>query len=463
MAREILIEFDPRSALGLRVQLERALRGAVRSGRLRAGAVLPSTRSLAADLGVSRGLVVAAYDQLIAEGYFRAVQGSGTTVANVEAARSPARPQSSRAGLPAFDFRPGTPDTSLLQRSRWWHHMQAAYASLGGQGWGYGEPAGFPPLRRALAAYLGRVRGVATSADHIVICSGFAGAIALLARLLAQRGFDSMAVENPGSRDVHPILRQARIEPVPVRVDADGIDARLVGESRARAVLLTPAHQFPTGVVLTAERRAALVAWARDVGGLVIEDDYDAEFRYDRVPIGVTQGLSPEHVVYAGSLSKTLAPALRLGWLALPSALVDDAVSLRRELDLGNPTLPQAAFALMLESGDYDRHLRRARRIYRQRRDVLVRALQASALPLRLSGAAAGLHLVATLPAGCTEAKVIETAATQGIGLYGLSIYRVGKRGTAPEALVLGYGAFTDRRLAAGLRRLRRVLDSSVP
>ncbi len=460
LSREMLVALDRESRLPLRVQLEGALRAAVRTGRLGAGARLPSTRTLAADLGVSRGLVVEAYEQLVAEGYFHGVQGSGTMVSPVVRAREIESAPPTEERRCELDFAPGVPDTTLLGRSRFLHHLRAAFAALDGDGMRYGDPAGFLPLRRALGAYLARVRGVQASADRIVICSGFAGAISLLARLLVERGFRSIVVENPGSLEVHPIVRLAGLAPVPVRVDGDGVDADAVARSGARLALLTPAHQFPTGVVLSAERRAALLAWVRESAGFLVEDDYDAEYRYDRLPIGATQGLAPEHVVYAGSLSKTLAPALRLGWLVLPRDLVGEASTLRRQMDLGNPTLAQAAFALMLESGDYDRHLRRARRAYRQRRDLLVKALAEGRLRLTVSGAAAGLHLVASLPASVTEAKAIAAGVRQGVGLYGLTRYRVGRGARAPQALVLGYGGFGERRFAPALRRLRNALDS---
>ena len=364
---------------------------------------------------------------------------------------------------PEIDFAPGLPDTTLLQRSRFLHHLRTAFAALGGEGMRYGDPAGFFPLRRALAEYLTRVRGVRASAERIVICSGFAGALSLLARLFFERGFRSLALENPGSLEVHPIVRLAGLAPVPVRVDAEGIDPGAVAGSGARLALLTPAHQFPTGVVLCAARRAALVAWAQESAGFLIEDDYDAEYRYDRLPVGATQGLAPDHVVYTGSLSKTLAPALRLGWLVLPRDLVSEAVTLRKVVDLGNPTLSQAAFALMLESGDYDRHLRRARLVYRGRRDLLVRALADTRLNPIVSGAAAGLHLVASLPAPIREADAVEAAASAGVRLYGLARYRARPAPRAPQALVLGYGGFAERRFVPALRRLRKALDAIAP
>ncbi|MBN2372072.1 MAG: PLP-dependent aminotransferase family protein, partial [Vicinamibacteria bacterium] len=243
-------------------------------------------------------------------------------------------------------------------------------------------------------------------------------------------------------------------------VDTDGIDVEAVVRRDTRLALVTPAHQYPTGVVLSAERRAALVAWAREVDGLVIEDDYDAEYRYDRMPIGAAQGLAPERVIYAGSLSKTLAPALRLGWIVLPRDLVADAVHLRKYMDHGNPTLTQAAFALMLESGDYDRHLRRARRIYRWRRDLLVKAIESLTPQLTVSGAAAGLHFVASLPPTLSEDETIAAGAARDVGLYGLSSYCVGEDVQEKDALILGYGSVTERRFNTALRRLRDVFES---
>ncbi len=454
MVRELLVVLDRKSRVGLRLQLEQALRVAIQSGRLATGFSLPPTRVLAADLGVSRGLVVEAYEQLVAEGYLNGVQGSSTRVAQVASAADDQVNMPASEARTRYDFAPGIPDTTLLGQSRFMQHLRAAFATLAGEGLRYGDAAGYLPLRRALAAYLARVRGVQATPDRIVICSGFAGAIALLARLLARRRFSSVAVENPGSVEVHPIVRLAGLAPTPVRVDAHGIDADAVGKSAARLALVTPAHQFPTGVVLAAERRATLVAWARRCDGFIIEDDYDAEYRYDRTPVGATQGLAPEQVIYAGSLSKTLAPALRLGWLVLPRALMDEAVALRRQMDLGNPTLSQAAFARMLEAGDYDRHLRRARHVYRRRCDLLVGMLAESPLDLQVSGAAAGLHLVATLPARVREAQALEVAAAQGVLLHGLARYRVGAR-SGQQALVLGYGGFSERQFVPALRRLR--------
>jgi GntR family transcriptional regulator / MocR family aminotransferase len=454
----MLVVLDRKSPLGLRAQLERALREAVRCGRLQAGASLPSSRALAADLRVSRGLVVEAYEQLVAEGYFRGVQGSATTVTDVAHARQADDAPPAAGATPDCDFAPGIPDTTLFQQSRFVRHLRASLSALDPEGLRYGDPAGFLPLRGALAAYLARVRGVDATAERIVICSGFAGAVSLLARLLARRGFSALVVEDPGSIEVHPIVRLAGLTPVAVRVDAEGIDVDAVRRSSARLTLLTPAHQFPTGVVLSAERRAGLVDWARREDGFLIEDDYDAEYRYDRTPIGATQGLAPEHVIYAGSLSKTLAPALRLGWLVLPRALRAETVALRRQMDLGNPTLSQAAFARMLESGDYDRHLRRARNVYRRRRDLLVALLAESPLGLQVSGAAAGLHLVATLPPSVSEARAIEVAAAHGVRLHGLGRYRVGAEARRLPALVLGYGGFSERQFVPALRRLREVL-----
>ena len=359
----------------LRAQLERHLREAVRSGRLRPGSALPSSRVLAEQLGIARGVVVEAYDQLVAEGYLVARQGATTRVAEAAlAGAAPPRPTAPSKPL-RYDFRPGVPALDGFPRLAWLASLRKALKEAPHAALGYGDPCGQPALRQALAAYLGRVRGVAADPQRVLVCSGFAQGTALLCRALGRRGARRIALEDPS----HPLqwatVAAAGLEPVPVPVDDHGIQVDHLEAVGAEVVLVTPAHQFPTGTVLAAQRRGALVAWAQRHSAVVVEDDYDAEYRYDREPIGAVQGLAPDRVVYAGSTSKTLAPALRLGWLVLPAWLVDAVAEQKALDDLASPALEQLALADLLDRGEVDRHLRRNRARYRSRRDALVAAL----------------------------------------------------------------------------------------
>jgi GntR family transcriptional regulator/MocR family aminotransferase len=438
-----------------------ALREAVRSGRLPPGSRVPSTRALAHDLGLSRGVVVEAYDQLIAEGLLVARPGAGTTVAALiqpAAIRSgdPAPvPENAGSGLLA-PLRPGVPDLAAFPRAAWLRAYRAALTAAPDAALGYGDPAGSAVLRAALAGYAGRVRAARCGADDLVVTGGVAQGLALLARVLVARGASAVLVEDPGSPQTRGQLAAHGLAPVPVPVDADGLvtGALPTGAAldRIGAVLVTPAHQYPTGVVLAPARRAALLAWARSQGVLVIEDDYDAEFRYDREPVGCLQGSGPDVVALATSVSKALAPGLRLGWLVVPPAYRAAVVTAKHDADLGEAAPEQLAFAEFLRAGGYDRHLRRARLRYRRRRDALAGAL-AEALPgTRVAGVAAGLHLVVELEPDTDEAAVLAAARRAGLGPQSLAATRLAVAG--PPGLVLGYGAHPEPVLVVAARRL---------
>jgi GntR family transcriptional regulator/MocR family aminotransferase len=440
----------------LRAQLEHGLRAAIRQGRLKPGTRLPSSRALATDLGLSRGLVVEAYAQLTGEGYLEARQGSGTRVAAyARRAQSPrrARPDPARAGTPRIDFRPGSPDLAGFPRNAWAAALRRATMQARPATLGYPDPRGAAELRGALAAYLGRVRGVDAEAGGILVTSGFAQGLALLARVLPARYGRAIGVEEPGSPGAVEQVDRAGLQPLPIGVDDLGVRVDRLAAGDARLVLVTPAHQFPSGVVLGPRRRAELLDWAAARGGLIIEDDYDAEFRYDREPVGALQGLAPDLVVYGGSLSKTLAPALRLGWLVPPRRLLEPLAEAKYEADLGCPTLEQLAFADLLASGAYDRHLRGARGRHRRRRDALVRALAKHAPGLRVRGTAAGLHAVVELPAGTDEQALVRQAAAAGVGFHGLGGFHLAGSAPAP-GLVLGYGSLSEGEITAGVRLL---------
>jgi GntR family transcriptional regulator/MocR family aminotransferase len=431
--------------------VESELRRAVRDGRLAPGTRQPSSRDLAAQLGVARGTVTSAYAQLIGEGYLTARQGSGTTVtATVTWPAAPSEPEP--APKFRYDLKPGVPALSAFPRDEWSQAQKAALADLSNNDLGYPDPAGFGPLRRELADYLGRVRAVAARPSEVVVTNGAAEGISLLGRVLHAAGHRSVAVEEPSHFGASEMLASHGLVIRPIPVDPDGLRVDLLSTTDCRAVFVTAAHQFPLGVVLHPKRRRALLEWARACDGVVVEDDYDAEHRYDRPALGAMQALDPTRVVYQGSTSKVLAPALRLGWLVLPPALRDVVVDRKRLDDLGTGTLHQAAFARLLGAGGYDRHLRRTRQLYRARRDALLESLRAVLPEWEPIGVAAGLHVVVRLPAGTDDVALEERLARRGVNAPALARYA--RTPTFP-GLVLGYAALTPDRLREAVRELR--------
>ncbi|PSM44233.1 GntR family transcriptional regulator [Streptomyces dioscori] len=437
-----------RTGSGLRRGLTDALREAVRGGRLAPGIRLPSSRSLAADLGIARNTVADAYADLVAEGWLTARQGSGTRVAqrDVPVPASPARRPRSRQG-PAYDLVPGTPDLASFPRAEWLKAYRRALTAAPNDALGYGDPRGRVELRTALAGYLARARGVRADPDHILVCSGFVHGLMLLGEVLRRRGARTLAVESYGL-DVHwELIERAGLESVPLPFDELGTRTDDLGEADDGAlggVLLTPAHQFPMGVPLRPDRRAAVVDWARRTGGLILEDDYDGEFRYDRQPVGALQGLDPDRVVYFGTASKALAPGLRLGWLVLPPDVAPEVMAAKGGADWSCGVLDQLTLAEFITSGAYDRHVRASRLRYRRRRDQLVAALAARAPSVTATGIAAGFHAVLRLPPG-TEQSVVRAAAWHGLALHGLTTYRHPAATPPPaDALVVGYGTPSD-------------------
>jgi len=444
----------------LRTQLEAGLREAIRSGRLQVGERLPSSRALAHELGVSRGLVQECYGQLLAEGFLTAQTGSATRVAGGAVAPPAAVPVAPPAPEPLrVDFRTGVPDLASFPRADWLWAVREVCRTAPTASFDYGDPRGSPVLREVLAGYLRRVRGACAYPDRILVCTGFAQGLNLVLRVLAGTGVRRIAYEDPGYGDYDSQVGAIRagIEPVPVPVDEYGIDVDALAATGAGAVLVTPAHQWPTGVVLAPERRHQLAAWARRTGATIVEDDYDAEFRYDREPVGALQGLAPDHVVAVGTTSKALAPAVRLGWVLGPPALAGPIADEKRLADRGSSGLDQLAFAALLESGRYDRHLRRMRGVYARRREALVEALDRHAPRVRVTGLAAGFHAVAHLPGNRAEEAVVAGARERGIGLYGMSGYR-SSHAAVPAQLVLGFGTVDERAVAYGIAAVADLL-----
>lgn len=453
----LLLTLDRGSGRGLRAQLEDGLREAIRTGRLGVGERLPSSRELARAMGVSRGIVQDCYEQLRAEGYLFTRGGSATRVA---AAAYPTTASAARAvAVPAprlvADFRPAVPDLGSFPRTAWAWATREACRTVATRDLGYGDPRGQAALREVLAAYLRRVRAAAVDPHRIVACAGFAQGVGLVLRMLAGAGARVVALEDPGFGDAEEsetvrTALAAGLRVVRVPVDHDGVDVAALEATSADIVVVGPAHQSPTGVVMAPRRRHQLVEWAARSGGFVVEDDYDSEFRYDREPVGVVQGLAPDRVFLIGTTSKALAPAVRLGWIVAPTRSVDALVQQKMLSDRGTSGLDQLTLASLLESGRYDRHLRRMRAIYARRRDTLVDALVRHAPGLRLSGLAAGFHAVAHLPEGVAEDDIVHDALGRRVRLHGMSGFRA-DRSKEPAQLVLGFGNTSEQAITEGI------------
>ncbi len=442
------------------VRLELAVRDAVAAGRLPAGAALPPSRLLAASLGVSRWVVTEVYGRLTAEGILDARTGSATRVAASVAITAP-RPEPSPAAplrRPRYDLAPGVPDLRHAPRALWLRALTETLAETPDAEL-FRLDGDVPVTRAAVAAYLSRSRFARADAASVVVTHGATDGMRRVARTLCTLGHRALLVEDPSWSRMRQVAAAEGLASVPVPVDENGVDVEaLVAASArtgARAALVTPAHQFPVGAALSPERREGLVAWARSCDGVVIEDDYDAEFRYDRRPIGALQALAPDRVVLAGSLSKTASPALGVGWLVLPPSL-QGAIR-----DAGAPapsTLDQLALARFLTTGGLDRHLRAARTRYRRRREALLDALARMLPECRVSGIAAGLHVVLDLPPGVRAADVVRAAEPHDLGLTDIRRYRVSPDAPAPERLVLGYGDLADPLVDEAVRLLATVV-----
>jgi GntR family transcriptional regulator / MocR family aminotransferase len=456
----VLLTLDRAAGQGLRSQLEDGLRDAIRTGRLHVGERLPSSRELARELGVSRGLVQECYEQLQAEGYLVSQVGSATRVASSAypapaPATEPAPPTAPPRARLLADFRSGTPDLASFPRGDWAWATREACRTVASAEMDYGDPRGNVAFRDVLAAYLRRVRAAAADPARIVVCTGYAQGLGLVLRVLHRSGARCVAFEDPGPGhvDTSESIRTARaigLRVAHVPVDDHGLDVRALAASGADVVVVTPAHQSPTGVVLAPHRRHALVEWADRNDAFVIEDDYDSEFRYDREPVGAVQGLAPDHVFLIGTTSKSLAPAIRLGWILAPAGLAGPLAEEKLISDRGTSGLDQLVVATLLQSGRYDRHLRRMRATYAGRRDALAAALAEHAPHVKLTGLAAGFHAVAHLPDDADEHAVVAAALHRSVGLYGMSLSRA-DGATTPPQLVLGFGNVGERAIAPGI------------
>ncbi|MDH6434546.1 GntR family transcriptional regulator/MocR family aminotransferase [Streptomyces sp. SAI-144] len=461
LAGDLLIDLSRAGEGPLHERVKRALRSAIRSGRVEVGTALPPSRQLAGDLGCSRWAVTEAYGQLVAEGYLEARSGSATRVRwSGDRDGGVERPVARQAPEARFDLAPGLPDLRAFPRRRWAEAVRAQVTNTAFTEFGYPPPGGHPRLRALLAEYLGRSRGVSTTAQDVTVCTSVTDGVRRVCRALRSQGITAVGCEEPGWTRLRQVIRAAGLEPVPVRTDGGGVRVDdLAGHSGLRAVLAAPAHQFPLGTVLVPERRAALLDWARRVDGVVLEDDYDAEFRYDRRPVAALQGMDPSRVVLLKSLSKTLSPALGIGWLVAPSRWTD----ILHRIDQAAthpPVLDQLAFADLLESGAYDRHLRACRQRYRDRRDTLVRTLAEQLPEAPVSGIAAGLHLILRLPNSVDTAAVVRAAAARSLSVADLATYHA-TEDHAVHGLVLGYGNLADGMVKQAVGQLRAAIEES--
>ncbi|MCX4904517.1 PLP-dependent aminotransferase family protein [Streptomyces sp. NBC_00878] len=441
-------------------QIQEAIKREITQGVLHPGTRLPSSRSLADDLRVSRSVVVEAYGQLIAEGYLEALQGSGTRVAH-HLAPAPVVSTLLNEGLVPtvrWDLRPAGTVSAHFPHREWAAAYQRAVRSAGHNELDYPPLSGVVALREELARYLGRVRGVRTAARDIMVVQGFAQGLGLLCGALVQTGVGSIAVEVPGHPRQRRFIEKTGLTPVPIPVDSEGIEVGALTHSGVRAVLVTPFHQYPTGVTLSPRRRQALADWARRTGGLVIEDDYDGDFWLERQPPPLAfQRLAPAQVAYAGTVSKSLVPALRLGWLAVPPSLLTALERVRAERDLGSDVLTQLSFAELLRSGAFDRHLRRMRVRYRERRLALAEAVGRHLPGSSTVGSAAGLHAFVRLPPGTDEARFVAAALRRSVLVRGAAEFGTRDRRWCP-GLVVGYTSLTPTGLHDAMTELGRCL-----
>ncbi|ULE34912.1 MocR-like pyridoxine biosynthesis transcription factor PdxR [Mycobacterium sp. IDR2000157661] len=443
---------------GARELLVTALREAVRSGRLTPGTVLPPSRSLATDLGLARNTVAEAYAELVAEGWLASRQGAGTWVLNTGGRQVPAPRRGVRAA-PVHNLMPGSPDVSQFPRNEWVVSTRRALTAAPAEALRMSDPRGRPELRQALADYLGRVRGVRTSPDSIVICAGTRHGVEVLARVFG--GDRPIAVEAYGLFIFRDAIAALGSSTVPIGVDEHGAVVADLEHLDVPATLLTPAHHSPLGMSLHPSRRSAVVEWAERTNGYVIDDDYDGEFRYDRQPIGALQALNPDRVAYLGSASKSLSPVLRLGWMVLPSGLVEPVLEAAGGEQFYVNGIAQLTMADFITSGGYDKHIRRMRLRYRRRRDTLVEALHG--FGIGMTGLNAGLNLLLTLPGGA-EPEVLHRAGEAGVALQGLSLMRhplAGPEVPDPDGVVIGFGTPAEHSFGAAVDALCDVLAAS--
>ena len=476
---------------GLSEWLAERFRVAISDGRLPIGSRLPASRVLATELRVSRGVVTEAYQRLTEDGHVAGRGRAGTVVVAAPIGTTPRtrlhakqnraradgapldrrRPEqlpppdlevfdAMRAAPARIDLTPGVPDLAAFPRTAWLRAERSVLSDLSASAFGYGDPAGTPTLRLAVANWLARNRGIKADPDDVIIVAGVSQALGLITQVLRPAGITEIAVEDPGSLGSRQLLQWWGMRTPPIPVDSDGLRVDRLAESAARVVLVTPAHHFPTGVVLEGERRRDLIRWAAE-GGLIVEDDYDAEHRYDRPPVPALRAMLTDQVIYAGSVSKLLAPSLRIGWMLAPPQYSEALVGAKRLADLGNAALPQLVLARLMESGELERQLRFLRKRHRQRRDAMIDAISNYLPTATVHGAAAGLHLTVTFEGlgALSDVDLAAEALQAGVKTQPLSWH---SQEPQPPGLVLGYAARTPTEITEAIATLGAVAGQRV-
>jgi GntR family transcriptional regulator/MocR family aminotransferase len=488
--RQLLVEIPAlgtidRSQGGVGRQLAEALRKAISRGELAAGERLPSTRALAESLGLSRGTVNEAYEQLMAEGCLEARAGSGTQVASslhepnlpsphlpkTGEDRAPSLPESARcyaamadklAPLQSVPFSIAVPEGDVAMDDHWRRLGNRVRASPSAAPAGYGDPRGLPALREAITEYLRKARAVSSRSENIIITEGTQQGLYLAARVLLNAG-DVAWAEDPAYPGLTAVLEERGIQVQRIPVDAQGFDVASAVEASpdAKAAFVTPSHQYPMGMPLSMPRRLALIEWARKHGGWIVEDDYDSELRYAGHPFPAMQGLDSDRVIYLGTFSKVLAPSLRLGYAVVPDCLVNAFVGARALMGRGSPLADQHVVAAYMRGGYFETHIRRIRGIYAERRQALIDALRLELPELRIQPSDQGMHLVAWLPDELDDVAIAAAAGTAGIALRPLS--PMGSARLKRSGLMLGFGGFSTEQLKAAVQRLQQVLEENAP
>jgi GntR family transcriptional regulator / MocR family aminotransferase len=451
--RELLLSVDRGRGGAIGRQIETQLRGTISSGVLPTGTALPSTRVLAEDLEVSRGVVARAYRQLAAEGYITLRQGANPCVNGFPATGgSSAQQQSGPTEKYRFDLRPDLPDLASFPRSGWSRAQQRALQSASTRELGNTDGPGLWPLRAELAAYLGRSRGVVVQPENVIVTAGTSQSLGLVTRALAAEGVSEIAFENPSCALHHAAVRQAGMEARGMRIDEQGLIVSELYDAGSRVVVVSPTHQFPTGPRLSELRRDALIEWVTDTAGLIIE--CDSELRDDNAPVASLQRQAPDRVVYLGSTRKTLGPCSRLGWVVLPDRLMPNVQELSTSL-LHVSSFDQLAFVDFLAHGDYDRHIRKMREIYRKRRAVLIDALQTELPDSAIGGPALGLHVVLLTGRSGVAGRVCAFARERGVALDSFGDHTLpGYDG--PDGLLVGFGQISEAAIPGAVEELRR-------